>query len=189
MPRKSVIEKLPKEIQELIGKLRGQGREIDEILAKLREMDVDVARSTMGRHIKKIDQIGAKLAETRQIADALVARFGERQENKMLQMNIELMMPAIMALLTRDDGEDVVIDAEGAMFLATALQRLSNAQAQDTARLLKEQQNFAKEAAKNVEAAAKAHGLSKDTVNSIKAAILGVKVTPPAEAAPAPSQG
>ncbi len=185
MGKRSSIDKLPKEVRDRIGALRESGCTIDDILKKLAELDVDVSRSAVGRHVKKIDDIGKKLRETRQIADALVSQFGDRPENKMMQLNIELMMPAIMSLLVRDDGEDVVLDAEGAMFLATALQRLSNAQATDTARQLKERAEFARAAAKGVDQVAKSRGLSKDLVNDIKAAILGVDVSKPQTASPA----
>jgi hypothetical protein len=179
MPKKTKIEKLPPDVRELISRLRERGRTLDEIMVKLQELDVDIARSTLARGLAKIDKIGERLRETRQIADALVAKFGERDDNKMLQLNIELMMPAIMQLLTPpDDGTDVVLDAEGAMFLATALQRLSKAQADDSARQLKEQQNFAVKAAKAAAEEAEARGLTADTVAAIKAAILGVPKTP-----------
>lgn len=185
MPKKSKIEKLPQETQDILHALRAKGHTIDAIHAKLMEMDVEIARSTVARHISKIDKIGEQLRQTRIIADALVAKFGERTDNRMLQLNIELMMPAIMNLLTAEEGQDVVIDAKDAMFLATALEKVSKAQAADTARQLKERTEFAKEAAKNVEKVSQQRGLTPETVTAIKAAILGVDI-PEAKAPPAP---
>ena len=55
MPRRSTIKRLPKAIQERIGELREAGRTIDEILAKLAELDVEVSRSALGRHVKALE--------------------------------------------------------------------------------------------------------------------------------------
>ena len=59
MARPSTIQRLPTEVRELIAELREEGRTIDEVLEKLRELRLDVSRSALGRHVKQLDAIGA----------------------------------------------------------------------------------------------------------------------------------
>lgn len=180
MPRKSTIERLPAEVRELIGKLRDGGRTIDEILAKLRELDVDVARSTLGRHVKNLDKIAERVRRSRDVADALVRRIGEAGENKQLRLNVELMHSIIMELFSGgEDGQPIALDAEGAMFLARSLRDLALAAKTDTEHALKIRETAAREtkaaAAKAVESAGRAAGLSAETIETIRAGVLGIK--------------
>jgi hypothetical protein len=180
MPKKTKIDKLPQATRDLIATLRGQGATIDEIHAHLMKMDVKIARSTTAKHLAKIDKMGEQIRETRVIADALVASFGEDIDDKTLRLNIEMLKGVIMQIQAAAAGEDgEALDPQGAYFLATALQRLAKAKADDTARQLKERTEFAKAAAKQVEAVAKAQGLTGETVTAIKAAILGVEAPKP----------
>tara|TARA_B000000460_G_C21481316_1_gene377159 strand:- start:26 stop:271 length:246 start_codon:yes stop_codon:yes gene_type:complete len=81
MPRKrdtpSSIDRLLPSIQELIGRLRREGRTIDEIRAKLMELDVDVSRSALGRHVKSLADVQRRMRDSREIANALVNQFGD----------------------------------------------------------------------------------------------------------------
>lgn len=182
-PRRSPssIDKLPTEVRELIGHLREQGVTIDDILAKLHELGADVSRSALGRHIKGLAEVGEQLRRSREIAVALVSRFGEDPDNRVARLNIELMhglvMQAITATAEGQDGEPggpVTFGPEDTMFLARSLQSLASAQKIDTDRLLKVRVEVAKEAAKAVETVGKAKGLTKETMDAIKHAVLGI---------------
>lgn len=185
MPRKTVIDRLPKEIREKIGELRDRGRTIDEILAALRALDVDLTRSTLGLHIKKLDQVAERIRRSRDVADALVRRVGEAGENKQLRLNVELMHSVIMDLFSADDGKPVAIDPESAMFLARSLRDLATATKTDAEHVLKVRDAAAKETKEKAIAAvdelAKTgeKGLSRDTVAAIRAKILGIQVGAP----------
>ena len=63
MGRKSSITRLEPEIRDFIGKLRDQGRTLDEIMKELRKLDLDEypSRSALGRHTKQLDAIAAKM--------------------------------------------------------------------------------------------------------------------------------
>lgn len=136
MTRKSSIDRLPPEIRETIGALRRQGRTIDEILAKLNELDVDVSRAALGRYTKEIDRIAEEVHRNRAIAEALVDRFGEAPDNKAARMNIELMHSLITRIMFNEDGM-VSLEPQEAYFLATGLQRLAQAQKVDVDRMTK----------------------------------------------------
>ena len=182
-PRRSPssIDKLPPEIRELIGRLRENGATSDQIKAKLDELDADVSRSALGRHIKGLAEIGERLRHSREVATALVSRFGDEPDNRVARLNIELMhglvMQAITATTEGEDGEPggaVTFTPEDTMFLARSLHSLATAQKTDTDRLLKVRVEVAKEAAKAVETVGKAKGLTKETMDAIKHAVLGI---------------
>lgn len=176
----SSIDKLPEELRSLIGDLRQQGVSIDDILEKLRELGADVSRSALGRHVKGLAEVGEQLRRSREIATALVSRFGEDADNRVGRLNIELMHGLVMQAITASvEGEDgasvpVTFNAEETMFLARSLQSLASAQKIDTDRLLKVRTETAKEAAKAVETVGKAKGLTKETMDAIKHAVLGI---------------
>ena len=64
----SSIDRLPEEIRAAIGKLRTQGRSIDEILAHLGTMDVEVSRSALGRHVKRLATLQERMRSSREMA-------------------------------------------------------------------------------------------------------------------------
>lgn len=178
MARKSKIDRLPAEVKEAIGRLRRDGRTIDEILAKLRELDVDVSRSGLGRHIQGLDAIAAEIERSRGIAEALVDRFGDAPESRTARLNVELMHAQVTKLLVPDADGNVSMDAQGAYFLSTSLARLAQAAKFDTDREIKARERVAKETAEKAAdaaaGAAKEGGLSEETVQLIRARILGM---------------
>lgn len=186
--RPSKIDRLPDEIKELIGQLRRGGRTIDEILAKLRELNVDVSRSGLGKHIQGLDKIAEVLSRQHDISEALVERFGDAPESRTARMNIQLMHAQLTRLVVPDDDGTVTLDPQGAYFLSTALQRLAQASKADTEREIKIEERARKkalaEAATALDGALKAaeasgeKGLSAERVAQLRRDFLGVK--PPA---------
>lgn len=176
----SSIDRQPKEVRELIGRLRENGRTIDEIMAKLAELDVDLSRSAVGRHIKRLAEVGEQLRQSREVATALVARFGDEPDNRVARLNIELMhglvMQAVTASAEGEDGESaaVTFTPEDTMFLARSLQSLASAQKIDTDRLMTVRKEVAKEAVKAVKSVGQERGLTGDTISAITKAVLGV---------------
>lgn len=186
MPRPSKVDRLPAEIRELIGELRGDGRTIDEILAKLRELKVELARSTLGRHVQELDALGEQIRKSRAIAEALVARFGDAPESRTARLNIELMHGQVMKLLAAVDpasGETVSFTPREVQFLSDALHRLSRASKDDVDREEKTRALVHKEIAEKAKAAAetigdriKARGgaLDPETLRTIREEIYGI---------------
>lgn len=177
----SSIDRLPPELRELIGRLRDEGRTIDEILSKLHELDAEVSRSALGRHVKGLAEIGAQMRRSREIATALVSQFGEESDNRLARLNIELMHGVVMQTITAaaeaaegGEGAPVTFGPEEVMFLARSLQSLAGADKANAERTLKLRAEFAKKAADEAAKVAKAKGLSADTVTAIRHAVLGV---------------
>lgn len=181
--RPSSIDRLPEEIRAEVGRLRVQGRTIDEILAHLKTMDVEVSRSALGRHVKRMSTARERMKHSREMATALVSQFGDQPDNQLARLNLELMhgvvMQTIMASSEDEDGEaqPVTFSPEDARFLADALAKLASAEKTNADRTLKLKQEAAKEAAAAVDRVVKsgAAGLTDDTVAAIKREILGIR--------------
>ena len=139
----SKVDRLPGELREAVADLRRGGRTIDEILVKLRELapehdlaaDALPSRAGLGVHVKSLDEAQARLAQSRAVADSLVARFGEASDNKLARANIDLMQSVVMqtVMATKVDEETgeasaVTFDPEQTMFLARSLQALAGAE-------------------------------------------------------------
>lgn len=180
----SSIDRLPRELRELIGELRRDGSTIDEILAHLREMQVPVSRSALGRHVKGLAEVAERMQRSRQIAESLVDRFGHQSDNKLARLNLELMHGVVMQTLTAADTDPetgevlpVTFSPEDAMFLARSLQSLASAEKITRDQIKKEREEAAKEATKaaaeKAVGAARAKGLTGDTIDAIRHAVLG----------------
>lgn len=182
--RPSSIDRLLPDIQELIATLRRNGRTIDEIRSKLLELDVDVSRSALGRHVRTLGEVQERMRQSRAIADALVSKFGDEPDTKLGRANIELMQSIVMQTMTAIDIDEetgeakpVTFSAEDVMFLARSLQSLASAAKTDTDRIERLEKRAAeratKEAAEKATTAARSKGLSKETVEAIRFAVLG----------------
>jgi hypothetical protein len=178
--RPSTIDRLDPEVKDLIGKLRIEhGWSIDEILQKLRQLGQgEVSRSALGRHVKSLEEIGAQLRHSREVAQALVAQVGDAPEDRVADLNIELMHSMILRLVTatndEGDGQPILLGPEETMFMARSLQALAGAKKTNTDMVLKVRVEATKKAAEKASAAVKARGLGKETADWIYQEVLGV---------------
>ena len=176
----SSIDKLDPEFKEIIGHLRLQGRTIDEIKAHLLQLNVDVSRSALGRHLKGMAAMKERVQRSRDMAVALVDRFGEQPDNRVARLNLELMHSVVLTAITATDEDEegepqpVTFAPEDAAFLARALKDLASAEKTSTDRMLAVQRETAKSAANKAEEAMKSRGFSGETVEFIKNQVLGV---------------
>jgi hypothetical protein len=178
--RPSKVDQLDPEIKELIGKLRIDfGWTIDQILKKLRELgQTDISRSGLGRHVQTIEEIGAKLREARETAQALVRQVGEGGEDRIAELNIELAQSLIMRMMTAinadGDGQPVTFSPMELMLVTKAIQQATAARKTNADLILKIRQEEAKKAAAKASSAVKARGLGKETADWIYQEVLGV---------------
>lgn len=176
--RPSTIDQLPEEIRGLIGDLRRNGCTIDTILGKLRELDVDVSRSALGRHVRGLNDIGERMRRSREMATALVDRFGDKTDNRLARLNLELMHSIVMETITAaaedEDGnaQPVTFDPAQVMFLSKALGELTRAQKVEDERLTKAKKEVEEEATKKLDTALKSGEIDAEAVERAKR-ILG----------------
>lgn len=183
MARPSSIDRLPPQVREKIGKLRGLGWTIDQILEHLNTLlDKAPSRSALGRHVHGLDAVAEQMRRSRQVAEALVDRLGEAPESRTARVNIELLHSALLDLFMKaaDDGQNILTgDAEQTMFLAKTLDHLARA-SKTNADFIKQAEERAATRAKTqaaaaVETIARDRGISAETLNAIKSGIFGVK--------------
>jgi len=187
MVRPSTIARLPGEIREAIGRLRDQGRTLDEILTHLQGMEVTVSRSALGRHVQQMDKVGERLRRSRAISEALVRQLGDAPESQTARLNIEMMHSFLFDFLASaeegaEEGSEAALahvrDPKSVALMAEAVQRLTTASRQNADYVARVEDRAAAKAkagaARAAEAVAREKGLSADTVRAIKASILGV---------------
>ena len=189
MARPSSISKLPEEVRLEIGRLRQNGRTIDEIMRHLRQLDgiAAVSRSAVGRHIKGMAKLGERIRRSREVAEALVKELGETPESQSARIGVELVHTALLDLFMNEEGDGtaesglaaVAGDPDGIMKLAKALDHLSRASKTNIDFTLKVEQRAAekarRDAAEQVETIGRQNGISRTTLNAIKAGIFGIR--------------
>lgn len=190
--RLSSIELLPADaepivawaMQELRARKHTQVDILDKFNLKLRGLAADlgieiapISLSAFNRYAIRLAGIARRLEETREIAGALTERLQPGDTDDLTVMVAETIKTLVFELL--EAGTDrrgaPTIDTKGAMELARALHAAASAQSVSSARRQKVEQDFAARAAKAVDQVAKAKGLTADTVETIKAQILGVR--------------
>lgn len=175
MGRVSSIKRLPAEVRDLIRDLRSDGRTIEEILAKLRELDVAVSQSALGRWTKKLDALAGPLQQMHFIGEAIDKRVGDQSDDRVNRANVQMARALMTRLMLGEDGEELIrLDPKEAMYLTTALHRLSAAEKLDAERVIVIRRETAKDAARAAKGAAKKAGLSKEAIEQIERDVLGI---------------
>lgn len=178
--RPSTIDRLDPEIRELIAQLRiDKGWTIDEIRAQLQQLGQGhVSRSALGRHVRSLEDVGAELRETQIYAEALAKEVGDGSQSRMLDVNAQLLQANMFRLmLAAKDGEGIQLTPKDAKDFADALRSIALTRKTDLDVIEKAKKLAADEATKaaaeKATTAARNKGLSKDTVEAIRFAVLG----------------
>lgn len=186
--RPSSIDKLPEPVRLKIGKLIAANVTLDEILdaleALLQSHEVEFtppSRSALGRYAQNLRAVQEKIARSKAMADAFASQLGDKPDDQVFRANIEILQTSIMELLTavEEDAETgetraVTFDPKQVQALAKAMQSIASAQKTDADRVLKLRIEVAREAATAVDKVGKQKGLSAETVDDIKFAVLGI---------------
>jgi len=178
--RPSTIDRLEPEIRDLIAKLRiDRGWTIDEIRdALIKEGQGHVSRSALGRHVRSLEDVSADLRETQVYAEALAREVGDGSQSRMLDVNTQLLQANMFKLmLAAQDGEGMVLEPKDAKAFSEALRNIALTRKTDFDVVEKAEARAAakatKEAAEKAVTAARTKGLSQDTVDAIRFAVLG----------------
>lgn len=176
--RPSTIDRLPEEVRATIADLRRSGRTLDEIMDHLRQLQVGVSRSAVGRHVKSLAEIGEQMRRAETMAKFVVERFGEDTDDRVGRANMRILQGALLEMLTEDrldeEGQPITLSAKEAKELSLAVQRLVSAQRMDAEREIRMKREFASKAAEAAASAAKSKGLSAETAEFLKRAVLGI---------------
>ena len=175
---------MPPEIRDWIGRLRDQGRTLDEIVAHLRTLDADAvpSRSAVHRHLQRAEVVAERMKQSRAVADVIMRRLGEGEPDRATRMNIELMHSVIFDMASRigedgGEGEAVTLQPMEVMMMAKALDHLGKAAKDDVARTVTIEKRAAEKAkAEAVKAAAQAIGEAEATGGPLDGAALLKKI-------------
>lgn len=187
MPRPSSISRLPPQVREAIGRLRDKGHTLDEILKHLAQMDVEVSRSALGRHVQRLERAGARLRRSREIAEGLARQLGDAPGDQVARLNIEVLhtfLADTMAAADDDESEHAeearkaLRNPMGARLFAQAIESLTKASRHNqefVERIEKRAAEAARRAAAGAaEQAARSAGLNAPLIETIKRAVLGL---------------
>lgn len=186
MGRTSSIEKLPQDILEKLQSLLRDPR-ITQLQATAKINDVlertqiggEVSKSAVNRYAQKMDRVGQKLRESREVAKMYIDRFGEDQSGEVGKLVNEMIRTMVFDITLKMQGETIDPDmapelAKMIKNLSLSMQQLENAASINTKREQEIKNKAAKEAAQAMESVAKSQGLTADAVQSIKDQILGI---------------
>lgn len=183
--RPSKIDRLGPNVRDLVGRLRDQGRTLDEIMAKLGELDIDAAalpsRAGLHKHLQRAEAVAEKLRRSRTVAEVVVRKLGESEPDKVTRLNIELMHQALFDMMNPEDGEPITLDPMQIMLLSKAMDHLGKASKDDVARTVAIEKRAADKARtialKEAEAAVAKHGgsgaLTPELQQAFKAMLFG----------------
>lgn len=186
MKRRSSIDKLPPEAREALNTfLRDptltQQESTDRTNALLEELGVDhrVSKSAVNRYSMRMEEIGAKLRQSREISEMWIANLGSQPAGKLGKLINEMirMMAFETGAAMAESGEPV--PPKMLKDLALAVQRLESAANMNEERERKiraqAREEALAEAAETIEAASESAGLTKAAARKIKDEILGIR--------------
>ncbi len=129
--------------------------------------------SAFNRYSIKLASMTRRLNETREIASAIAGKFDPEASDNLTLIAAEAIKSLVFELLT-NSGE-AGLDPKGAMSLAAALHKATQAQNVSSDRRRKVEAEFKAQAEEAVTKVAKAKGLTAETTQDILSQILGVK--------------
>ncbi|CAK3189929.1 Mu-like prophage FluMu protein gp27 [Vibrio crassostreae] len=185
--RKSKIDLLPDEIRQTLNAfIRSGNMTQKDIRLAVNEMiddaglpeDVKISRTGFNRYAKRMEEMGQRLKQSREVAEVWTTKLGEAPTSdvgKLLQEFVRTMaFETSMAMMesAAEDGE--VIPPKALAQLALVIQRIEQA-SMVSHKVEKEiRAAFAAEVADATEAIVKQAGVTAETIQDIKKGILGI---------------
>lgn len=160
-------------VDELLANERTQAEILDDFNEKLAAVDCGpISSSAFNRHSLRLAATTRRMKETQEISRAITDRLGPDAGD---QLTVGLSV--LIKQAAWDLGEQGRLDPESLMFLARSLQSVTSAQktSADLRRAAQAEVDAKlKKAAAAIEKVGSDRGISRDTVEAIKAGILGV---------------
>jgi len=179
--QQSKIDRLPDDIREKLHDLLRDPRvtqleAVRRINAILEETDHPerMDKSSVNRYFLRMEDVGAKLRETREVAKMWIGRLGSEPQGEVGKLLNELVRTLAFraAMHASEAGDDEPIDPKLLKSLAVSVYRLERAAKENADLEEKIRKRTRADAAKAVEAEAKRQGASAATIDSLRAAIM-----------------
>ena len=174
MAGKSTIAKLPEPILLEVNAALKRNATIDEIVWMLKGLGQDVSRSAVGRYTKQYTDLAARQRDMSSIAKAFASEFGEADDQQgrlLIQLATTIATRMVLPIAAGDDPE---LATKSLMELGRAVKDITSAAKIDVDREAKIRSEAKQRAANDAERAAKAAGATPETIDRIKASILGI---------------
>lgn len=188
MPRPNTIDLLPSEIRDRIHawlndpsvtQLSAVDRTnalVDAINASRPEDEAlpHVSKSGLNRYAQRVQQIGEKMRQSRQVAEMLIGQLGNAPAGEVGKLINESIRTIVFDAVTGLAESDEPVSPGVINKLALAAKRLEEATSinDKRERAIRDEERAAAAAA--VETVGRGQGLTADTVSAIKAEILGI---------------
>lgn len=186
MPRPSSIDTLPPDVLEQLQALLrdprctqlGATARINAILAETGRDDV-ISKSAVNRYAVKMDRVGDKLRQSREMAEMWIGKIGATPQGQLGHLINEMLRTLTFDLsLKLQDGEITAEDMPGTIDmlknLSLSVMRLERASSENVKR---EQEIRTQERSVAADLAAKAgrsRGLTAEAVDALRREILGI---------------
>ncbi|WP_233139446.1 DUF3486 family protein [Aggregatibacter actinomycetemcomitans] len=182
--RASKVDLLPADIKTRLAmmlrdKMFSQAEILEEINDLIRDCGLPdtalLSKTGLNRYASKMEKIGAKIRESREVAEVWTKQFGESKKSesdlgKLLMETVKIIaFHKAMNLGEMDDVDPKVINQ-----LALVANRIEQAQSINEERERKIRKEMAQLAAETAEKVISQAGLSRETVDHLKAKILGI---------------
>ena len=181
--RGSKIEQLPEEVKGFLNamlrdKQYSQQEILAEVNAQLDELGLpeeeQISKSGLNRYASKMAKIGKRMQETHATAEAWVAKLGEKPTGDIGKLLINMTQTMAFELAESAMGEEEPASLGMVKELALTVQRLEKTRTDSIKNEKEIRKAFAEEAADKAGSIAKAAGLTKQAVQTIKNEILGI---------------
>lgn len=181
--RASKVDLLPPNIKtQLAMMLRDKQFSQAQILAEINDLIRDcgldesfqLSRTGLNRYASRMEKIGAKIRQAREVAEVWTKQFGEMPQTDIGKTALELVKYLSFEMSSKFAEQGIAEPKELAM-LAQTIQRLEQAASLSYERERKIRKEVLEEAAKAVESAGREAGVSLDDVAKMMKAVYGLE--------------
>ncbi len=179
--RRSSISRLPPEIRDQINRLIRDGAMIDEIVAHLKTLDMQVSRSAVGRYRKSAEDAMREYREAQEIAGVWLQRYKEDPHGDVGRLVAELLKTVAFTTTARlREAGDGAVDTLDISRLSRAMQALERAGKISLDHVLAIRRETAETAAEAAVSAAEAesekvgHRLPAEALRAIREQVYGI---------------
>lgn len=181
--RPSKIDLLPEAIRDQLHTLLRDKRHTQEdIRAAVNELidenglpdDLKISRTGLNRYASRMETVGAKIREGREIADLWISRLGDAPTSDVGKLLQEFVKSLAFETTMSLSENETVVEPKALAQLALVAARIEQAAMMSTKREKEIRAAFAAEAAEQAEKLVKQAGLTKEAAADIKRQILGI---------------
>lgn len=182
MARQSSIDLLPGEIRQAlndllrdpaVSQLEATNR-LNQLLENEGKDDLKVSKSAVNRYSQRMDAIGAKMRQSREIAEMWIGKLGNQPQGQVGKLLNEFTRTMAFETALHLSEDDNPIPPKLLKELSLAIKHLEEAASVNEKREREIRRLATEEAADAAETVAKQQGLTREGVKAIKDEILGI---------------